>query len=382
MKQVEAARAAAERLAHAVDAEAYCGWDPYDALSSPLVAALARGRFLRIAAIQSLKRSPVNVRRLLAVPKQRHTKALALFASAFARMAEGQDDRAWYVARARSLAEELLRRSIDVGSGAGWGYDFDVETRWGSYRRGRPNAVATAFVGQALMDVAALGEGAHLAAEARRAVDFALAALQREAGSERYFAYYEGGSTPIHNASVLVAALCLRASPADPRAASAAHAAFEFTRRRQRADGTWPYGEHPALSWVDGFHTAYVLDALASWARPCGEQPARSAVETGLGVYLDRLVDPDGAPRATLDHRHPVDTHAAATGIDVLTRLADLHPRAGAVADSILAWTLANLQRRDGRFAFQRGRFYRNSTPYVRWSDGHMMLALSAYLTR
>jgi hypothetical protein len=38
------------------------------------------------------------------------------------------------------------------------------------------------------------------------------------------------------------------------------------------------------------------------------------------------------------------------------------------------------MRREDGRFIFQRRRFLRNSLPYVRWSDGHMLLALTTYL--
>jgi len=37
-------------------------------------------------------------------------------------------------------------------------------------------------------------------------------------------------------------------------------------------------------------------------------------------------------------------------------------------------------ERRDGRFAFQQGRFLRNGTAYVRWNDAHMLLALANYL--
>ena len=39
-------------------------------------------------------------------------------------------------------------------------------------------------------------------------------------------------------------------------------------------------------------------------------------------------------------------------------------------AGRVLRWTLANLRRRDGRFAFQRHRLWRNTVPYIRWSDG------------
>ena len=47
-------------------------------------------------------------------------------------------------------------------------------------------------------------------------------------------------------------------------------------------------------------------------------------------------------------------------------------------AERILAWTLAHMRRRDGRFAFQRHRrSAANTVPYIRWSDAHMLLALA-----
>src|SRR5262249_19578264 len=128
--------------------------------------------------------------------------------------------------------------------------------------------------------------------------------------------------------------------------------------------------------------TAYVIEVLGWWAGKSGDATVQAAAERGLEAYLERLVDPDGAARATVDDRYPIDVHAAATGITTLSRLRSLHPRADETADRMLVWTLERLRRHDGRFAFQRHRLYRNSVPYVRWSDGHMMLALAAYLNR
>ena len=68
---------------------AYCeqrdwsGYDPYDALRSPLLRMLSFGsRWPRIAWIQLLKRSPVNLRPLLVVPKGINPKGLGLAARA------------------------------------------------------------------------------------------------------------------------------------------------------------------------------------------------------------------------------------------------------------------------------------------------------------
>ncbi len=80
---------------------------------------------------------------------------------------------------------------------------------------------------------------------ARRAVTYACRQLLVEQGDERYFAYYRGQTTPIHNASLLVAALAARVSdPASMEYAAAADA-FAFTIARQRPDGSSPYGKAP-----------------------------------------------------------------------------------------------------------------------------------------
>ena len=339
-------------------------------------ARLARTPLFRRIAIQALKRSPVNVRSLLRVPEQQHTKALALSLSAYSRMArcdQGGD----FMGQAAQLASRLAHRALHGQRGTGWGYDFDVQTRWGHYRKGQPNAVATAFAAHALLDVADLAGEESFGDLARDALRFAVEELLVSAGDERYFAYYAGSDVAIHNASMLLAALAARCGT--DAQVSLARGAIDFTLARQHQTGGWHYGETEALRWVDGFHTAYVLWALATWDRNVSMQ-FEEPLGRGLDFYVTRLIDPDGAARATVNRRYPVDTHAAATAVWVLSELAWLSPAAEVAASRVLAWTLTHLRRNDARFAFQKHRFYRNSTPYVRWNDAHMFLALSSFL--
>src|SRR6266705_6787986 len=73
---------------------AYCqandwaGYDPYDALNSRLFEALPflDSRFPRLVLTQALKRSPVNIRRLLLIPKAENPKAIGLFLSALLKL--------------------------------------------------------------------------------------------------------------------------------------------------------------------------------------------------------------------------------------------------------------------------------------------------------
>ena len=70
---------------------AYCrandwaGYDPYDALNSPIFRALPflDHRLPRLVFTQALKRSPVNFRGMLHIPKTQNPKGIALFLSAF-----------------------------------------------------------------------------------------------------------------------------------------------------------------------------------------------------------------------------------------------------------------------------------------------------------
>jgi len=63
-------------------AQGFAGYDPFDALSSRWFQAtpLKNSRAARLAWTQIHKRSPVNLRRLVSVPRERNSKAIALFA--------------------------------------------------------------------------------------------------------------------------------------------------------------------------------------------------------------------------------------------------------------------------------------------------------------
>jgi len=66
----------------------WAGYDPYDALNSKILKFLPflDFRLFRLGLTQILKRSPVNFRPLLLVPKTENPKAIALFLMAFLKL--------------------------------------------------------------------------------------------------------------------------------------------------------------------------------------------------------------------------------------------------------------------------------------------------------
>src|SRR5258708_16294397 len=68
---------ALERLDSWIESEHFRGWDPHDALNSPLIRRLTQqNRFAGILCLQLLKRSPLNLRPLPPIPKNSNPKAM------------------------------------------------------------------------------------------------------------------------------------------------------------------------------------------------------------------------------------------------------------------------------------------------------------------
>jgi hypothetical protein len=376
MDDATAARAAADSLSAALERSDFVGWDPYDALASARIRAFARTPRLRQAAIQAVKAAPLNPRPVLGVPRTENAKALALFVSAYARLAR-IEPAGRYPTLALALAERLESQAIRVQDGLGWGYPFDVQTRWGYYPHTTPNAVATSFAAHALMDIEAMAPAGRYSATVDAALDYARGGLRVRQGREDFFAYYEGSKAPIHNANLLVVSVLARRGRLED-----ALPGLRFSLARQLPDGSWPYGAAPGLGWVDGYHTAFILWALArASALPEETESTSRALDRALDFFLARFVDEDGAVRASPEARYPIDIHSCSSSVWALSALHRRDPRALQAAARVLRWTLAHMRRRDGRFAFQRRRFFRASVPYPRWSDGHMLLALSEFLT-
>jgi len=137
--------------AYVVNAD-YRGYDPFDALTSPLfrLRPFRTSRILRLAVQQAVRRSPVNVRPLLRIRKGYNPVTLALVLEASTYLANVQPDRAdVYRERAEHCVRELRAMRSAGYSGDCWGYDFDWEGRNATIPASTPTVVATGQIGRA-----------------------------------------------------------------------------------------------------------------------------------------------------------------------------------------------------------------------------------------
>jgi hypothetical protein len=291
----------ADYIFHLLDGCDWAGPDPYDGLTSPL-SSLAIHPFLRQVLLQTVKRSPVDIRPWLAIRPLRTATACGLGATACSRFAASP----LWRSRARQLGRWTATRQLRGRYAGLWNYEFDVQTRWGHYPASMPNIVATTFCADGCLDTGTL-DGA--------AAESLATALLDQLYTGRHFAYTPASATLIHNANLMGAALAARLASLDgmrrplaSRLTDAARSAVSATAAGQRPDGSWPYGTSANLGWVDGSHTGYVLLRFDAASRGLGLEPNK-VIDSGTRYYLDHLFD-GSVPRYYADVKTARGGHA------------------------------------------------------------------------
>ena len=374
--------AAVRRTVAHLEAERYRGYDPFDALASPVfrLPILRDARVPRFAAQQVVRRLPFNVRPILRIPKGYNPVTLALVLQASAHLADADPgSREAHVARARFCVDELVRMRSPGVRGDAWGYDFDWESRYVRIPAWTPTIVATGFVSNALF-TAYRRLGFERALElCRGAAAFVVNELPRTDGEDGEFCW---SYSPLHTDAVLNATmkgvrLCaqVHSVTGEPELLEAAGASARFVVREQNAEGAWPYSVGDARRWADNFHTAYVLDCLHSYRRLSGDETVAGALERGYSYYREHFFADGVMPKYFDDRPYPIDATSCAQSVITLTRFGDRDDAA-----RVARWSVDRLALRDGAFAYQVRRRYTVRIPYTRWSTAWMLAALAILL--
>jgi hypothetical protein len=357
----------------------FAGHDPFDALNSRLFQAtpLAQSRNARFIWTQVVKRSPADPRALIRVPAERNAKGIALFTLAqvanHRRLKTAESE-----AAVRDFLDGLRSMKIDGYSGACWGYNFDWQSRNFFAPRNSPTIVPTAFAARALIE-------AGLHREARSVCEFIMKDLPRtvDTESEICFSYAPNTGTRIFNASLLAAEVLASVGKqtGETKLIELADRAARYVVNNQQPDGSWSYGTDPKQSWIDNFHTAYVLFSLKRIIEVSSrKQEFQSALERGYHYWKNTFFLADGWPKYYDHDLYPADAHAAASAIVTFLEFRELDNDTLKLAQNVATWTIQNLRDSRGFFYYQRRRFYTVRKPYMRWTQAWMLYALSRLL--
>jgi hypothetical protein len=368
-----------DRLEAHLTAERLRGYDPYDALSSPIfrLPVLRSAKWPRIAAEQAFKWSPLNFRAVLGVPKGHNPVSVAFILEASAYRAHVDRERTnFYRECAAECIAELAQLRTEGYSGDCWGYPFDWEARYGRLPAGTPTIVATGIVSNSLFVAYRLLGLEDAFAMCESAARFVVEDLPRTEGTDGTFCwgYFPGDTQRVLNATMKGARLCAQVSSVtgDDRYLRLAIQTAGFVANHQREDGSWPYAVGDTRQWADNFHTAYVLDAF-DWFEHCSRDSTFSDVkQRGWKYYRGNFFLNDQIPKYYPNEVYPIDATACAQSLLTLCRFGDVD-----TAARVAEWTVREMQCPDGHFAYQVRRRHVVRIPYMRWSSAYMYVGLS-----
>jgi len=369
-----------ERLLYYVEAADHAGYDPYDALNSPVLRALSlKSKWVRIALTQFFRRSPVNLRAVFGVKKGLNPKAIGLFLWGYAKL-YAVEEKPEYLERIRCLLNLLEELRSNGYSGNCWGYNFDWQGRASFLPRFTPTIVNSSFIGHALIDTYRCTGIQHALDMAVSTKDFILNDLNRyEENGTQCFSYTPiDSSSKVHNANMLGASLLIRIHGVlgEERLRQEALSALAYSIRYQREDGSWYYGQADYQNWIDSFHTGFNLHALRYFLDE-GYEEYRPIFDKGVRFYADNFFLEDGTPKYYHNRVYPIDIHCPTQAIAFFAGEGERYKK---LTERILEWMLTNMYSGDGYFYFRKGKFLTNKISYMRWSQAWAFHALTEYL--
>ena len=374
------------------------GSDPYDGLNSRLLSPLLkRSRFLRLATIQGVKRSPFNLRPILMVPESSNPKGLALFLSGlgFDQESKKETDKTTITkleqmilslaskpdgtpafSKDRAIRTDISKQEVENAGTIGWGYNFPWQSRAFLQPAWYPTVVCSSFILDALHD----SNSSFYPAVARSLAQFTDETLNiHKDESGICFSYSPRDNTRVYNASLFAAKILAQAAEfvetpkQQTRYRDLARSACNYVQSKQIENGSWIYGEADHWQWVDNLHTGFVLETMQSISETLQTKDYDDTIAKGLYYYRTNLFGKDGTAKYYNNSTYPLDPHSFAQGAITLAQLS--HPEQ---AKNILNKAIDELwdEKKSG-FIFQKEKHYAVKQIHMRWSQAWMFKALS-----
>jgi hypothetical protein len=359
------------------------GYNKHDGLNSPILnVLLGWGKWARIFAIQSVMRSPINVRPVLGVKKTYNPKGIALFCQGSLDLYQctGNDT---YLQQAKAFLE-LLKQLASPGNWSGicWGYHYPWQDPGFFAPTNTPNAVVSCFVCEAFLDAYKITYDKNYLEIVNSAIQFFLNDLMvlKDTKEELCMAYMPLPMTMrVMDVSILIGAVivCYSQYAGNSEYLNTANRLVRYVVSRQTDYAAWYYTDPPGDSHIthDNYHTGFILDALSRYMNGTGNYAYQTQYDRGLKFYAKELFNPDGSPRWMNNKNYPHDVHGAAQGIITFARHLNNYPE---MAENIARWAINHLYNESGRFYYQKTRFFTKRFTLLRWCNAWMYRALAS----
>lgn len=368
------------RLQHYIESNNYKGYDPYDALTSPLfnLPLLRTNKFIRFGSQQFLKRFPINLRPVLLVTKGYNPVTLGLCIQAYSYLFKIEDDneiKQNYLNKIHFLIDELCKLQSVGFAGSCWGYDFDWEARYSKIPAYQPTVVATGIITNALFICYSLTGIQSSADLCISSADFVMKDLNRSYDNNTFiFSYSPFDKQKVYNASMKGIRILAQVYSLTKKEElkNTAIKAVDYIINKQNDDGSWYYSESNTGKWVDNYHSGYVIDCLDDLIKYTGMKCYDVNLKNGFEYYRNNFFLGNGFPKFYVHKTYPLDCTSAAQSILTLIRFQIIES-----AHKVAEYLINNMQDDKGYFYFRKFKYFTIKTSFMRWSNAWMFVALS-----
>ena len=325
-----------------------------------------------------------SARRLFWKP-QRFPIADAHYAMGFAFLFEATGEERYYT-RALHFLDILEQTRCPDWEDYCWGYPFHWETLYGTMYSGTPLITTVPYAFEAFQQVYQIDHKPKWRQILRSIAQHTLRDYKDIQTSARASCCSYSPSSPpgqkVVNANAYRAWCLTNAAVefSDVSYERAAERNLNFVLEAQNPDGSWFYALDGKRSFVDHFHTCFVMKALSKIELLTGNKDCSGAIERGVEYYVRNLFDQDGipkpfsrAPRITVYRRELYD-YAEAINLAVLLR--GRFPTLDNYLEVVLEQIVSKWQRPNGSFRSRQLRFGWDNTPMHRWATSQLFRSL------
>ncbi|NOZ54611.1 MAG: hypothetical protein GXP08_16000 [Gammaproteobacteria bacterium] len=266
-------------------------------------------------------------------------------------------------------------------SGNCWGYHYPWQDPGFFAPANTPNAVVTCFVCEAFLDAYEVTQNSQYLDTVARAIEFFLNDLTilKDTNEELCLAYMPlPMSMRVLDVSILIGSVIARFEKYKKTTCYRNHAdrLVRYVINQQTDYAAWFYTDPPEDSRIthDNYHTGFILDALFRYMKSTTNFSYNDYYINGLEYYAKHLFNKNGSPKWMHNKDYPFDIHGAAQGIITFSPHMEKFPD---LANSIAAWAIDNMYTGNGRFYYQKTRYYTKKFTLLRWCNAWMYRALA-----
>lgn len=367
------------KLRDYIEANDYCGYDPYDALKSKLLS--RKGKYSSsitgFLLQQFIKRFPLNLRPLLFIPKGHNPVTMGLCIRAYTDLAlAGIIDEE----EAKGLIKALIIRleaMIPEGyHGSCWGYDFPWQSRYFSVQAFQPSVVATGIIIHGIYEYFKWSGDRQAAEHCKSAAAFVMKDLNRidETDDSLCFSYTPFDRYAVYNANMKAVRLLAQAHSLQPSELmiDTADKAMRYTMEAQNSDGSWYYASGSKGRWIDSYHTGYVLECGHAFETLSGNREWHETINKGYTFFHEHFIAEDGGPKFFHNRDFPIDCTSASQIILTLAQFGNKEE-----ATQVALFMIREMQSKTGNFYFRKYHSFTRREAFMRWSDAWMFAGLS-----